>query len=285
MKRKKLFRVLCICLSCLILLGVCGTVFYHGEWWYPALWQATHRGAIALTEASDEFSCRTWTLDELREAGAIESCCMMLIKSTHPIPEAYVPLLVEYNGARMHPLKQEPYIALRDTVQQKTGVRIYVASDYRTPEEQKELLDASGDDIAAAVGCSEHEAGLALDVYAPYFGGENFLRSRAGRRVNDTCAEYGYIIRYPKGKEAITGIAYEPWHLRYVGAPHARIISDAGLTLEEYLDLLTPDVRYESGDYLILRCKSDAILLPQGWRSCEISPDNTGYYIITLQMR
>ena len=285
MRRKRLLRGLCIFLACLVLLGACATVYYHGEWWYPLLWRLSHRAEPALTEEPNTDACRAWTLDELRAAGATESYCMMLVNNAHPLPEDFIPVLTEYNGARMHPLMLNGYVGLRDAVQARTGVRIYVASDYRTSEEQRKLLAESGSDVAAAVGCSEHEAGLALDVYAPYFDGLDFLRSRAGRRVNEACADYGYIIRYPSGKEEVTGIEYEPWHLRYVGEPHARIITDAGLALEEYVELLTPGVQYVSGDYLILRCQEDAILLPESFLSCEISPDNTGYYVITLRMR
>ena len=141
---------------------------------------------------------------------------------------------------------------------------------------------ATENGIAAAVGCSEHEAGLALDVYAPYFGGVNFLRSRAGRAVNRTCAEYGYIIRYPVDKTEVTGISYEPWHVRYVGAPHAELIMESGLALEEYLELFEPDVWYRTGDYLLARLSGDTLTLPTGWTACELSPDNTGYTFVTL---
>jgi len=177
---------------------------------------------------------------------------------------------------------RDPYIALRDDVQAKTGVRVYVASDYRTSEEQAELNAESADGIAAPVGCSEHEAGLALDVYAPHCDGMRFLRSRAGREVNRICADYGYIIRYPQGKQSVTGISYEPWHLRYVGQPHARIMTDSGLTMEEYIALLTPNVWYRSGEALIARLSPNALILPTDFTHCDLSPDNTGYYIVTL---
>lgn len=285
MRRGRLPRAFCILLTVLVLLGAGGTVAYHGEWWYPLVWRSSHRDAPALREVTDDIACRLWTPDELRAAGAVESYSLMLINAEHPLPQDFTPVLIEYNGARMHPLMQEGYVAMRDAVQARTGIRIYVASDYRTSEEQRELYEADGSNVAASVGCSEHEAGLALDVYAPRYDGEDFLRSRAGRRVNEVCGDYGYIIRYPIGKEAITGIRYEPWHLRYVGAPHAKIMSDAGLSLEEYINLLTPGTRYESGDYVILRCRADEILLPEGFLSCEISPDNTGCYVITLRMR
>ena len=192
--------------------------------------------------------------------------------------------LTEYNGAEMHPLMVEPYIALRDTVLAETGVRIYVADDYRTAEEQMEILESSEEGTAAAPGCSEHEAGLSLDVYAPYCAGKEFLKSAAGRMVNRVCGEYGFVIRYPLGKEEITGISYEPWHLRYVGEPHAEIMMNSGLTLEEYIQALTPEVWFAHGNYLILRTAADACRLPQGWERCEISEDNAGYRIVTLKM-
>jgi hypothetical protein len=133
------------------------------------------------------------------------------------------------------------------------------------------------------VGCSEHEAGLALDVYAPYCGGINFLRSPAGRMVNKICGEYGFILRYPKGKEDITGIDYEPWHIRYVGQPHAKLIMEHGLTLEEYINTLKIGTWYACGDYRFARLSPDALRLPEGWTQCDISPDNMGYYVVTVR--
>ena len=142
---------------------------------------------------------------------------------------------------------------------------------------------ASGADVAAAIGCSEHEAGLALDVCVKYFGGESFLKTRAGRLVGEICADYGYVIRYPLGKEDVTGIAYEPWHLRYVGALHAKLMAESGLTLEEYYAVLQPNVWYASGDYLISKQTNSSLLLPTAWSTCEISPDNMGGYLVTVK--
>ena len=209
---------------------------------------------------------------------------MILVNRDHPLPEGYVADLVEYNGAKMHPLMVEPYIALRDDVQEKTGVRIYVSSDFRTAEKQESLLEFYGPDRAAPVGCSEHEAGLSLDVYAPERGSYAFLRSPAGREVNRICAEYGYIIRYDADMEEITKFDYEPWHLRYVGAPHAKLIADSGLAYEEYLESLTPEVWYAYGEYRILRTAADTLTLPELFTSCHISPDNTGYYVVTVEL-
>jgi D-alanyl-D-alanine carboxypeptidase len=207
----------------------------------------------------------------------------MLINEAHPLPSDYQASLKEYNGAKMHPLMVDPYVALRDRVEKLTGVRIYVASDYRTSEEQEQIFAESEEGMALRVGCSEHEAGLALDLYAPHYAGESFLRSSAGRSVNRICSDYGFIIRYPRGKEDVTGISYEPWHLRYVGEPHAALMTRAELTLEEYLEALTPETWFSYGEYMILRTAQSEVSIPKGWVSCDLSPDNLGYTVITLK--
>ena len=279
-------RILCVILLCaLLLVGGVGVCLAHGEWFFAA-WQSIRRYPepnllqTRLTGETEE-----WLLEDLKKANGVTlSTCLMLVNASHPLPDGYNPELVEYNGAKMHPLMLNAYISLRDTVEDKTGIRIYVSSDYRTAEEQAEILASSEEGVAAQLGCSEHEAGLALDVYAPYCAGMNFLKSRAGRAVNLICHDYGYIIRYPDGKEDVTGILYEPWHLRYVGQPHATVMMESGLTMEEYIELLTPEVWFAVDDYLILRTAESTVMLPQEWSACEMSPDNTGYYIITLKM-
>ncbi len=210
---------------------------------------------------------------------------LMLINATHPLPEGYLPVLSEYNGAKMHPLMVNSYIALRDQAQKETDDRIYVTSDYRTREEQKELAGEEGNDLAAKPGCSEHESGLALDIAVKGFGGITFLESATGLYVQKHCHEYGFVIRYPYEKTEVTGIRYEPWHLRYVGAPHATLMSESNLTLEEYINFLAPDQWYSSGSYRILRTSSETVSVPEAaWESCTVSPDNTGYYIYTFRM-
>lgn len=279
-------RTLCILLAVtLVLLLLTALVLWHGEWWYPILRDLRGYEEVDLTETTLTVETRAWSMEELlgRE-DVVFSDAMMLVNSAHPLPEGYEATLVEYNGAQMNPRMVDFYIALRDAVQKKTDVRIYVASDFRTAEEQAELVAFGKEEETAGVGASEHQTGLALDIYAPHCDGKKLLRSPAGRMVNDVCHEYGFIIRYPKGGEKITGISYEPWHLRYVGAPHARIIAESGITLEEYVDLLTPNIWYASGEYLISRRTPDSLILPLVWQTCELSPDNTGHYIVTIKL-
>lgn len=285
MSIKKKYRLLILVLVLAVLTALGGVVYYHAEWWYPAWYAMRPLSEPRLSATALDCDTELWTVEELRAAENVTfSNSLLLVNSAHPLPEGYVAELIEYNGAKMHPLMRDPYISMRDDIQAQTGVRIYVASDYRTAEEQAAILESAKEGIAAALGCSEHEAGLALDIYAPYFGGMNLLRSRAGRLLQECCADYGYIIRYPLGKEAITGIEYEPWHVRYVGAPHAAIMTESRLTLEEYLALLVPNTWYQSGEYWIARMPADALYLPAEFTHCEISPDNTGYYVVTVQI-
>ena len=283
MSLKRKYCVLTVVLALAVLFSLGGLVYYHGEWWYPAWYAMRHTAEPDLTQRSPR-ELQLWSLEELlADARVTASNNLLLVNAAHPLPTDYVPELLTYNGAKMHPLMRDPYIAMRDAIQAKTGVRVYVASDYRTAEEQQEILNSSEEGIAAGVGCSEHEAGLALDIYAPYYSGMNLLRSPAGRMLQEQCATYGYIIRYPFGKEAITGIDYEPWHVRYVGAPHATVMTESGLTLEEYLALLTPNTWYQSGAYQIARLSPDALYLPAEFTHCDLSPDNMGYYVVTVQ--
>lgn len=274
-----------ILLACVLVFGGAFAWEYaSGYLFYVSRLQMSHI-PLQLTQTTPIKGSITKTMEEwLLDERVTQDNTMILVNREHPLPEGYKADIVEYNGAKMHPLMVEPYIALRDAVQDKTGIRIYVSSDFRTAERQASLLEIYGPDRAAPVGCSEHEAGLSLDVYAPEHASYDFLRSPAGREVNRVCAEYGYIIRYDADMEEITQFDYEPWHLRYVGAPHARLIADSGLAYEEYIDALTPEVWFAHGEYRILRTAADTLALPELFTSCHISPDNTGHYIITVKL-
>ena len=280
--KKRLISIVLILALCS---GALGVLWMRPDWRFSIESAMKRDKAPELIPVSLGTECRYWNLSDLRkEAGVSETASLMLINMTHPIPKDYVPVLVEYNGARMHPDMIAAYVALRDEVEARTGMRIYVSADYRTKEEQEQLLQEGDVGFVAPVGCSEHEAGLALDVYVKGYGGAAFLKSEAGREVNRICGEYGFIIRYPSGKEDVTGICYEPWHLRYVGQPHARLMMESGLAYEEYLELLRPECWYESGEYRILKTGWETVLLPNGWETCHLSKDNEGHTVITLKM-
>jgi D-alanyl-D-alanine dipeptidase/carboxypeptidase len=124
--------------------------------------------------------------------------------------------------------------------------QISAVSGCRSRAEQQEIYDQSLRDNGAAFteqfvarpDQSEHQTGLAIDLGLRKqeidFIRPDFPYSGICQTFREKAVAYGFIERYPKGKEAITGIAHEPWHFRYVGAPHAAIMTELGLTLEEY---------------------------------------------------
>ncbi|NLO89432.1 MAG: M15 family metallopeptidase [Clostridia bacterium] len=128
----------------------------------------------------------------------------------------------------------------------KEGVSgFFVVSAYRSYDYQSGLFQRKvrqlgnrekASQVVAMPGTSEHQTGLALDISAVGKGlVESFAETPQGRWLNRNSWKYGFILRYPKEKNHITNIIYEPWHYRYVGYPHSKIIFRRGLCLEEYL--------------------------------------------------
>ena len=122
------------------------------------------------------------------------------------------------------------------------GISIYALSDYRSYAEQEEIYNSyvamygydGANALCALPGHSEHQTGLAIDcatLDSGYFPG-----TPAAAWLDVHCADYGFIIRYPYGKDAYTGYSYEPWHIRYIGNA-AQDIQNSGLSLEEYFGL------------------------------------------------
>lgn len=124
----------------------------------------------------------------------------------------------------------------------KDGLFIYICSGYRNYNDQEyqyqqyaqERGVQEADKISARPGHSEHQTGLAIDVNCTEFSFEN---TEEGKWLAKHCVEYGFIIRFPKGKEKATGFEYEPWHIRYLGIDDAKKVSESGLSLEEYLGI------------------------------------------------
>lgn len=194
-------------------------------------------------EESGEVSVQDWSL--------------LLVNSRHPIPEDYEFTLGTIRGSlqcdeRIIP----PFLSMLQAAKED-GITLEVCSPYRTLDRQEYLFDRKivrymkrgmsymdAYKLAARVvnvpGTSEHQIGLALDIYTDSYKtlDEGFGETSAGIWLQEHCAEYGFILRYPKGKEYITGIEYEPWHFRYVGKTAAGEIMEQGLTLEEYVERL-----------------------------------------------
>ena len=211
---------------------------------------------------------------------------------------------------------------LSDAFAADTGLNeILIVSGYRNTTDQQSIYDAKvaseGEEYAklyvANPGYSEHHTGMACDL--------SFYRASDGASIpvsdheygywlNEHCAEYGYILRYPDAKVDITKIGYEPWHYRYVGAPHAAVIMKAGWCLEEYIDY----VKNYTLDTKLLHALSDGtiaevspaelpaegyviyyvpasgeaateIKVPKGYEDYTVSGNNEDGFIVTVIMK
>jgi D-alanyl-D-alanine carboxypeptidase len=179
----------------------------------------------------------------------------VVVDAAHPLPPGYVPPdlvapLVHFTFAGtdekrlMRREAAEALVPLFSAAAQ-AGVPLLGVSAYRSEARQRDLFgsysDRDGETAAshysAAPGTSEHQTGLAIDVTgadgrcqaSPCFGS-----TPAALWLAANAARFGFIVRYPSGKEAITGYQYEPWHIRYVGIGLAQAITASGLTMEEY---------------------------------------------------
>lgn len=175
---------------------------------------------------------------------------VIVVNKTYSLPKNFAPNnLKKVNG----------YIKVVDFVKKafqeltsdakSVGLNIYASSGYRSYDNQKYIynnyvnLDGKkkADTYSARAGHSEHQTGLAIDVNTI---DSSFDGTAESKWLKNNCYKYGFIIRYPKGKDEITGYTYEPWHIRYVGETLAKKLYNDGkwITLEEYYGI---DSKYE----------------------------------------
>ena len=171
---------------------------------------------------------------------------VLLVNADNPIPKSYVPELADLDGH--HQVSPVCLEALRTMLTDclKAGDEYTINNTYRSYGAQQDILktrierymeadeelsydDASRKALAevARPGTSEHQTGLCMDI--------NGVGVESCPWLVEHCWEYGFILRFPEGKEDITGIVYEPWHFRYVGTRVSIPLRDSGLCLEEYL--------------------------------------------------
>lgn len=124
----------------------------------------------------------------------------------------------------------------------KDGINLFIASGFRSYSYQKSLYNSykakdskkQADTYSARAGYSEHQTGLAFDINDP---SSSFDNTKEAKWLSKNCTKYGFIIRYQKSKEKITGYKYESWHIRYLGKGLAKKVTKSGKCLEEYLGI------------------------------------------------
>lgn len=181
----------------------------------------------------------------------------VLVNRNNNLPDTYVPSdlikLTEVPTVLSNPevnqLREPAYEALKNLFQgaKEDGFDLYARSGYRSYNTQVSLYSsyvanhgqAAADTFSAKPGQSEHQTGLSMDITCEAMNfqlDDTFGETEEGKWISENAHNYGFIIRYPKGKEDITGYMYEPWHIRYLGVELATDVYESGLTLEEYFE-------------------------------------------------
>lgn len=213
---------------------------------------------LASLEMSDSIKSETAREQtERTESGELsfdrDDWRLVLINKQHSIPDDYSFTLGSISGGKLcdERILEDLWDMLQDA--KKDGINLQVCSPYRTPEHQVELFEKKmtrymnrgmsymeayqlSSQIVTVPGNSEHEVGLALDIVRDIDSDllQSFADTEAGKWLAENSCNYGFILRYPKGKEYVTGIEFEPWHFRYVGVDAATLITEEGITLEEF---------------------------------------------------
>ena len=183
---------------------------------------------------------------------------LLLVNKQHPVPENHTFELGTIAGAMECDARILPELFAMLKAAKDEGISLSVCSPYRDISRQKILFDRKiklhmgngysymeaykkASQIVTVPGASEHQIGLALDIISSDYTSldEGFGNTAAGKWLKEHSKEYGFILRYPKGKEYITGIDFEPWHFRYVGKEAATIIMDNEITLEEFVESIS----------------------------------------------
>jgi zinc D-Ala-D-Ala carboxypeptidase len=185
---------------------------------------------------------------------------MALVNKQFGLPETFLPtdlvrpnVSFSFGNQKLDKslMRKEAAVALEKMFQEakKNGIELFAVSGYRSYDYQNSLFQAEVDKVGwdkaveavAVPGQSEHQTGLAMDISSR---GENMLltaefgKSKEGKWLTDNAHRFGFILRYPKGKESITGYQYESWHFRYIGINAATIIFENKWTLEEYFQIV-----------------------------------------------
>lgn len=182
---------------------------------------------------------------------------LILVNKQHPIPEDYSFTLATIKGSKQCDERIIDDLLAMMQAAKEEGITLLIKSPYRSDARQEMLFEKKiklymgrglsymdayklSSQIVMVPDSSEHQIGLALDIVCDTYESlsEGFGETRAGIWLEEHCAEFGFIVRYPKGKEYITSVEYEPWHFRYVGVEAATIIMDREITLEEFVEEL-----------------------------------------------
>lgn len=175
---------------------------------------------------------------------------LIIVNRWNRIPEDFSVSLTELSNGRKVDSRIYPYLQEMFDAAREDGIYPIVGEGYRTTEEQEEIFDekvqayinegysreraeSTAKEWVALPGTSEHQLGIAVDINADKAQSSN---DEVYTWLSENAYRYGFILRYPQGKEEITGTSYEPWHFRYVGKENAQIIYNKQICLEEFIE-------------------------------------------------
>jgi len=183
---------------------------------------------------------------------------LILVNKNRKLPEGYrsgdlVPIDEAYNRGAMNLLRKEAASAFANMCRRaaKDSITLWNRSAYRSDTVQQELFEnavmrsglTNTEQFSARPGHSEHQTGLTTDINSVHY---SFGNTPEAAWLKEHAHRFGFIERYPKGKEHITGYRYEPWHYRYVGKKTATYIYQNKITLEEYHEITGKQTRKTS---------------------------------------
>ena len=200
-----------------------------------------HTDSMHFTVTWSNGSKETFTKQKIEVKNGITYVNGILIANkTYSLPS-------DYNPGKILPDAQAAFNEMQAAAK-KDGYNLTIVSGFRSYSYQNQLYNnyvardgkAAADTYSARAGYSEHQTGLAMDINN---ASSSFNNTAEAKWIAANCYKYGFILRYPKGKENITGYMYESWHVRYLGKQLAKEVYDSGLTLEEFLCI---DSKYKS---------------------------------------
>lgn len=251
-------------LACALIVVLCVLAFRHRSGGAAGPSGSSSSQAIPSSSGSSASSASQTPQDlsAQEKTGGL----LMLVNKTHLLPSGYTPAFTTVPARYYSSTDKDRRFDQRAATEleqfidgaRAAGFHVNVVSGYRTYAYQKQnydrhvsALEAQGEtasqakaeaaQLVAPPGTSEHETGLAADIITSDWYTQHkdltadFDKTDAFAWMVKHCADYGFVLRYPKGKENVTGYDYEPWHYRYVGTENARILMANGETLEQYV--------------------------------------------------
>ncbi|HHW69550.1 MAG TPA: M15 family metallopeptidase [Tenericutes bacterium] len=167
---------------------------------------------------------------------------LILVNKYNKLPSNYEPKnlvsLGDYGIGKMIDVAKEAFVQMAEDIK-KEGLYIKSISSYRSYSSQESIYNRYvkidgveiTDTYSARPGHSEHQTGLTVDINMVE---DEFANTKEAKWLANNAHKYGFILRYPKNKEHITGYSYEPWHFRYVGKEVAKFIYENDITFDEY---------------------------------------------------